>query len=96
MPKLPEMRLKSSEICPTKPWLRLRPKYRRALCHADKSAGVLLSQLREFWPSAKYHTEKVMSLYPPNSTVIEGTLRVGRPHEQAVAMHILAEKEDLS
>jgi len=64
-----------------------------ALCHVDKSAGELVDTMLDWWPGS-FDRDRALALYgTPRANVMERTLQIGRPHEQAVAMHRLADSD---
>jgi predicted CXXCH cytochrome family protein len=63
-----------------------------ALCHADKSVRALLDTMQAWW-NKSYDLAGVGSLYGDlDRNVIEATLALGKPHEQAVALHVAGEQ----
>jgi predicted CXXCH cytochrome family protein len=62
-----------------------------ALCHADRSAGALVSTMESWWP-VRYPRQRIEELYGSlDANVLRATLERGKPHEQAVAMAVLAQ-----
>ena len=65
-----------------------------ALCHADKSAESIVTTMETWWKKA-YDRDALRGLYgdladPP----LVATLARGKPHEQAVALHVLGERRE--
>ncbi|MEO6575157.1 MAG: cytochrome c3 family protein, partial [Polyangiaceae bacterium] len=62
-----------------------------ALCHADKSVRTILSDVQRLWKKA-YSVEMMRALYGDlDENALVATLRLGKPHEQAVAISVLGE-----
>jgi predicted CXXCH cytochrome family protein len=62
-----------------------------ALCHADKSVAAILSDMKRLW-NKSYDETKMRALYGDLSdNALVATLRLGKPHEQAVALYGLGE-----
>jgi predicted CXXCH cytochrome family protein len=62
-----------------------------ALCHADRTAGDLVSVIEKWWP-VRYPRQRIEELYGSlDANVIRATLERGKPHEQAVAIGVLSE-----
>jgi len=63
-----------------------------ALCHQDKTVGQLVEAMERWW-GKRYDRDKLSSLYGPlAANVVRSTLERGKPHEQAVAIGVLAER----
>lgn len=62
-----------------------------ALCHTDKSVATILGDVQRLWKKA-YSVEMMRALYGDlDENALVATLRVGKPHEQAVAISVLGE-----
>ncbi len=62
-----------------------------ALCHADKSVAAILSDMKRLW-NKSYDETKMRALYGDlGDNALVATLRLGKPHEQAVALYGLGE-----
>lgn len=62
-----------------------------ALCHADARVDVLLDTMTTWWKKP-FDRDGVARLYGGGSAnVLLETVKRGKPHEQAVAMHVLGE-----
>jgi predicted CXXCH cytochrome family protein len=61
-----------------------------ALCHGDRSAGSLADTLEAWWPRPRpYDRARLRGLYGDlDANVLRATLRLGKPHEQAVAAYL--------
>lgn len=67
-----------------------------ALCHADATVGSIASTM-EKWYGKKIDRDALTKLYGSlEANVIAATAERGRPHEQAVAFHVLGEAKDES
>jgi hypothetical protein len=63
-----------------------------ALCHQDKTVGQLVEAMERWW-GKRYDRDKLSSLYGQlAANVVRSTLERGKPHEQAVAIGVLAER----
>jgi hypothetical protein len=59
-----------------------------ALCHGDRSVGALTDTLEAWWPH-RYDRARLRGLYGDTAAnVLEATLRLGKPHEKAVAAYL--------
>jgi hypothetical protein len=66
-----------------------------ALCHGDQRAGDLVDTLEAWWPHRHYDRQAVAALYGDlQANVIEATLRLGKPHEQAAALYLAGKSRD--
>jgi predicted CXXCH cytochrome family protein len=64
-----------------------------ALCHADKTVGQLVETMEAWW-NRSYDRAILAKLYGNLSAQpLEATLALGKPHEQAVAVVVLGEKQ---
>ncbi|WP_394832897.1 hypothetical protein LVJ94_40990 [Pendulispora rubella] len=62
-----------------------------ALCHTNKSVATLLSDVQRLY-GKRYDEARLHALYPDwTQNALVATLESGKPHEQAVAMHLLGE-----
>ena len=62
-----------------------------ALCHADRRVAELADAMEGWWP-VRYPRQRLVELYGSlDANVIRATLERGKPHEQAVAIGVLAE-----
>jgi len=62
-----------------------------ALCHADKTVDELVGAMERWWGKS-YDRDKLRALYGPlTANVLRETIRRGKPHEQAVALHLVGE-----
>ena len=63
-----------------------------ALCHPDRSV-IFLVETMETWWGRRFDRGSLQSLYGPDLTVnvLAGTLARGKPHEQAVALGLVAQ-----
>lgn len=62
-----------------------------ALCHADRTAGQLVSTMESWWP-VRYPRQRLEELYGSlEANVLRATLERGKPHEQVVAMSVLGQ-----
>lgn len=61
-----------------------------AICHSDETVGALVAQMQTWWPRM-LDQGKIAALYGGSLDVdpMTTTLRLGKPHEQAVAMFVL-------
>jgi len=67
-----------------------------ALCHADRSVGLLVDAMERWWP-VRYPRQRLEELYGSlDANVMRATLERGKPHEQAVAIATLGESRDRS
>lgn len=65
-----------------------------ALCHADKTAGALLSDLERFW-GKRYDRSRVERLYGGlDANILRTTAALGLPHEKAAALGALGLAKD--
>jgi len=59
-----------------------------ALCHGDRSVAALVDTLEAWW-GHRYDRERLRGLYGDlDANALEATLRLGKPHEQAVAAYL--------
>jgi hypothetical protein len=68
-----------------------------ALCHPGKTVRALVSEMESFWPQKEgpYDRGALERLYGSlDDDVLRATLRLGKPHEQAVALQTLGEAHD--
>ncbi len=64
-----------------------------ALCHADKSVEQVATDMERLW-GKHYERETLRALYGGlEVNVLLATAALGKPHEQAVALFVLAEKK---
>ncbi len=62
-----------------------------ALCHADQRVGELVETMTRWWGKT-YDAGALAALYgEPSANVLRATLALGKPHEQAAAIHALGE-----
>jgi predicted CXXCH cytochrome family protein len=62
-----------------------------ALCHVDKSVATILGDVQRLWKRA-YSVEQMRALYGDlDENALVATLRLGKPHEQAVAISVLGD-----
>ena len=62
-----------------------------ALCHVDKSVATILGDVQRLWKRA-YSVERMRALYGDlDENALVATLRLGKPHEQAVAVSVLGD-----
>jgi predicted CXXCH cytochrome family protein len=62
-----------------------------ALCHTDKSVGAILEDMSHLF-GKRYDESALRVLYPDfQKNALLATLELGKPHEQAVAIHLLGE-----
>lgn len=62
-----------------------------ALCHVDRTAGQLVDAMEKLWP-VRYPRQRITELYGGlDANVVRATLERGKPHEQAVAIALLAQ-----
>jgi predicted CXXCH cytochrome family protein len=62
-----------------------------ALCHADKSVAELVTTMESWWHKS-YDRARLLALYGSlDARPLEATLRMGKPHEQAVALALLGD-----
>jgi predicted CXXCH cytochrome family protein len=67
-----------------------------ALCHADKSVESLVSTMERWWRKS-YERGALASQYGSlEANVMRATAERGKPHEQAVAFHVLGQARDES
>ena len=60
-----------------------------ALCHADSSVDELVTTMEAWW-GGSFDRAKLGRLYgTTRGSIVETTLRIGKPHEQLVALHLL-------
>jgi predicted CXXCH cytochrome family protein len=64
------------------------------LCHTDKTAEALVSQMERWWGRRFDRTALRMLYGDLEGPLLLQTLRRGKPHEQAVAIALLGEKGD--
>jgi hypothetical protein len=65
-----------------------------ALCHADKTVRSLVTTM-ESWYGRSYERGALEKLYGSlDANVLFATAERGKPHEQAVAFHVLGEAKD--
>jgi predicted CXXCH cytochrome family protein len=63
-----------------------------ALCHDDRSVADLVGAMERWWP-VRYPRQRLEELYGSlDANAIRATLARGKPHEQAVAIGVLAER----
>lgn len=65
-----------------------------ALCHIDKSVRQLVDSMESWWPRS-YERSKLESLYGSlDANPLIATLRLGKPHEKAVALYLAGIQKD--
>jgi predicted CXXCH cytochrome family protein len=63
-----------------------------ALCHADKTVREVVDAMQAWWKKS-YDSGALTKLYGSlDRNVVEATLSLGKPHEQAVALHVAGER----
>ncbi len=66
-----------------------------ALCHGEKSVGEIIDTMEHWWPH-KYDRKKITELYGSfSANPIEATLRLGKPHEKAVALYLSGKRHEM-
>lgn len=65
------------------------------ICHAEKSPHDLVDQMEDWW-GGSYDRKRLQVLYPRRTTSVAAqTLEYGKPHEQVIALHLLATNPSL-
>jgi hypothetical protein len=66
-----------------------------ALCHVEKSVGELVEHMERFW-NRRYERALIMAAYGRDleRNVIDATFELGKPHEKAVALALVAQERD--
>jgi predicted CXXCH cytochrome family protein len=65
-----------------------------AICHADKSVETLVATMEGWW-NKSYDRDVLAAAYGDlTENALRATLRLGKPHEKAVALAILGNKRD--